>query len=78
MNLTVTTKKNFIVNAQKKNERNLNITLKKTTKTQGKEREDKKTYRNHKNIEKTNKIPFNNYFKHNGLNVPFKRCRVSE
>jgi len=44
---------------KRKIERNLDVTLKKTIKTQGKEREDKKTYKNQKNIEKTNKMVIN-------------------
>ena len=54
---------------KRKTERNLNITLKKTTKTQGKEREDKKTYKNQKNIERTNKMVISIYLLIITLNI---------
>ena len=54
---------------KRKIERNLNITLNKTTKTQGKEREDKKTYKNQNNIKRTNKMVISIYLLILTLNI---------
>ena len=54
---------------KRKIERNLNITLNKTTKTQGKEREDKKTYKNQNNIKRTNKMVISIYLLIITLNI---------
>ena len=83
MNLTLTTKKNFIVNAQKKNRKKFEHNTKENYQNTGKGKrrqkdiqEPEKHWENKQNGNKY--IPLNNYFKHNGLNIPFKRCRVSE